>query len=560
MPSLNLQNFADSSGNNHGLTLGGSAVPAFQSDPFGIGAKGCVFDETVQFSCYGPEWAPAAGDYTFEWRFARNTSQLGTVQALFGRWGTVSGSAEYQYLCYWDTDNTLKFLHATSSSGTGVTVASAAITDATARAFRVVYASGALSLYVDGTRVAGPSAAAALPSVSVYVPFMVGMYADRSNASDASGPLHGVMGDLMLSNVARSTGASYAVSSSPLVSDANTVALIRMDRISGNFLAAPTFHAAALRRTGYSQASGGWANPDGPLPKIGGGWFFSVSAYNGSQWTCWAVTASTLADLLAGNGTVGAQAIQTPSTGEGDLAANGTVIAWGGTYYHYYHDSGGSGSVRYSSGSDLGAPFSPQPGNVLFTGYADPWVRPSSDGASLVMYLVKNATVSPNRHIYRSTSTDGTTWSAPTLAIEDVRCPAAAFHPGEFSNLEEFTSGMWGWSDGATASGQPRRVVRWAKRGSSEWVPLGMHFGPSGSDSGSNAYLATFDSSPYYDAAAKKIYILAAHSTNSEPTQPTNSDIGVWVMDLEAGIPALSAPGVTNVATTTATPVVTLTY
>lgn len=552
MPTMNLENIADISGNGRGLTLGGRIVPAFESDPFAIGQPAIVMSADVQLAASGALYSLPSGDYTLEFRFKRNTGKNGLVQVVAGRWGTIYPSYVLQYLVYWSADNKLNFLQTTTPTGSPVTVSTGAITDGDPHAYRITKTSGALEIYVDGVRVGGPTAVGAPAAVSDDMPFLVGIYADRVDASQTVGPLWGVLGDFRLSNISRSSGPSYTVETVPLSADGSTLALLPMSSIRGTYLSEAVFVGTVLSRAGYSQASGGWANPDGPLPKIGGGWFFSVSAYsNGTgKWTCWAVSAPTVAELLAGSGTMGAQAIQTPDTSENGLAANGTVIAWGGTYYHYYQEEGAGGpNIRYSTGSDLGAPFSPQPGNLLFSGgYFDPWVRPAKDGTHLVMYMMRYNPFQ-ERDLYRSTSSDGQTWTAPVQVLDDARTPVYEQYTGEFAVLEDFDGGYLGWGDGALGEGQPRNAMRWAKRGSGAWVPLGLHFAATGVDANSTAYVAAYDTSPWHDDAQKKVFVLATHSTNTQPAQPTNSDIAVWssdVLDASLVISSITASNITS--------------
>lgn len=535
MNDLDLQNVPDASGNGRGLTLGGKAVPSFAADPFGIGQNGVVFNASAFAAGPGALWTPPSS-YTFRFRIKRTTANNGTTQMIFGRWGTAYLSSayvnRYQFLCYWDTGNKLNFIHSTNlSTGSGTTVQSAAITDGNAHEIEISNNAGQLSLYVDGTRVAGPTAAGTIAVAPDDLDFGVGIYSDQDGASAGSIPLYATFGDFEYANVARHTGSSYSVSGAPYVADGNTLALLRFNRVAGQYLEGPVFQRNVLTRTGYTQASGGWANPDGPLPQIGGGYFFSVSGYDGTNWTCWAVTAATIDDLFAGSGTMGALAIQTPTGSENGLSANGTVIAFGGTYYHYYHDAASPPVVRYSTGSNLGAPFSPQPGTSLFTGYADPWVRPY--GSGLIMYLIKNAGPSGNatvRDVYTSTSSDGTTWSTPAMIIQDMRHAGWKHFTGEISVSEEFNgSPTFGFVDGAKAStGEGRKVMRSATRDRTTWYKLGEFITPSGSDSGGNPYVAAYDTSCFYDAANNRLAVMTTHSTNTQPTQPTDSDIGLW--------------------------------
>lgn len=479
----------------------------------------------VSFAGYGGSWVLPSGAYTVEFRFKRTAGHFGVTQIIMGRWASGNSGQRFQWLVYFDTSDKLSFIHATNVNGTGVTVQSSAISDTGAHAARIVYDGTSLYLYIDGTRVAGPTAVGTLDTIADWEAFQVGDYGDRDTGS--LNPLWATIGDLRLSNSARSTGASYTVSGSPLTSDANTLALVPMSSLAGAYLDAPSLVGTVLARTGYSQASGGWANPCGPFPQISGGWFFSVSAYNGTDWTVYAVTASTLSALLAGSGTVGASAIQTPTAGENHLAANGTVIAWGGTYHHYYTDASSPVNVRHSTGSSLGSAFSPQPGTVIFSGYADVAVRPHPDGTKLVMFMTGDGAT--QRVVYISTSTDGSTWTTPSVLVNNMAVNGYTYHSGEYSQTANWSYAAFGFGDGASASsGVGRRVIRWNSPDGTNYLPGGQFLAPSGSDSGSNAYLGVYDPSPFYDAESGYLYLLAAHSTNTQPSQPTDSDIALW--------------------------------
>ena len=517
--TIDIDNLLDGSANARHLTLGGVGAPTFDADPWGIGQDAMVFDGVRSLAHPGDGFGLPAGDYTWEFRFKRNTANNGTQQVLFGRW---AGPGEYGYLCYFDATNKLTFIHAGNVlDGSGTTLASAAIIDGDAHSAAVVKSAGNLSLYIDGTRVAGPTAAGVAGTVST--PFRVGDYDDR--AATTGLPYYGTIGNLRFSSSARYTDPTYTVPTTAFVDDGTTEAILPLAELAGNWLGTPVYQGLALERTGHAQASGGWANPDGPLPTLDGKWFFTASAYDGINWTLYAIIADTITQLLAGSGTVQATAIQTPAedADETDLAANGTVIAFGGAYHHFYHDN--SGNVRHSSGATLNEAF-PQ-GTILFAGY-DPWVRTvPGDDTTLEMFYVEN--LPQNRNVLRRTSTDGVTWSAEAELITDMRQNVYYYHPGEPA-VTSFTGGHnWMVSDGATAATLAgRQLIRWATRDGTTWMAMGKLLGPDG------VYTGTFDGSFYYDEANSRLVVLAAHSENTQPTQPTDSDIGVWYVPIEA--------------------------
>jgi hypothetical protein len=517
MASLDLNNILDGSGNAYHLTLGGREPPAFATNPWSIGIDAMVLNGKQVLCGDGTPYALPNADWTWEFRIKRTTANNGSQQVILGRWGRSSTSVQVQYLCYWHSDNTLNFLQSGSTQLT-----SGAITDGNAHAVAIVRSSGNYSLYVDGTRVAGPTACGAPPSSNAN--FAIGDYMDFENAADnTSIPLYGTIGDVRFSDNARYTGASYSVSGSALGDDANTVSLLPLTSLAGTYLGAPVFLQNALIRTGHSQASGGWANPDGIFRTLDDKWAFTVSGYDGSIWTCWAVIADTLADLIDGSGTLQSNAIQSPNSGEGDIAANGSVWPWLGTYYHWYQD--GSINVRSSSGSSLNAAFSPQPGNVEHTNSFDAYVQPYAlDPDQLEMLIVQQ---DPVRHVYRSFSSDGTTWSAPALWLNEMRQAGWNDTVGEPIVTQLDGNHRYVLHDGEGSGG--RRVTRQATLDDgTNWRPLGKLIDPSGVDAGANPYVAAYDSAIYFDEANERFIVLGTHSTNTTAVQPTNSDIGVW--------------------------------
>ena len=520
MPSVHLNNVLDGSGNGLHLTVGGLQAPTIASNPFSISQDGMTFGGGQVLGAWGADWNLINGDYTYEFRFKRDTSKNGTVQVIFGRWG---GSSRFQFLCYFDSDNGLKFL-----SQNGSALASSAITDGSAHTAAIVRSGAQYSLYVDGTRVSGPSNINTYPTVPDDVPFQVGDYDDISFGASGGLPFWGTLGDFRWSNTARYTGSSYTPSSSPLASDANTLALLPMASLAGNYLGPATYQGNALVRTGYSQASGGWANPDGPLPTQDGKFYFTASAFNGTLWTVYAKVADTLSDLLtSGSGTVQGTAIQTPSGG--DIAANGSVVYFGGTYHHYYQNS--ALDILHSTGSSLNAAFSS--GTVLFAGF-DAWVRPKpGDPATLEMYFVRGGGVS--KQFFYATSTDGSTWTTPVEIISETRQGGfGGNYPGEPTVAPFPASGTWMLSDAAPGTGSTgRRLLLWGSKDGTNWFPLKQLVLPAGS-----GYVSCYDASFYYDAANQRFVVLAANSTTTEPTQPTDSDIGVWFVPINGTIAA----------------------
>lgn len=533
--TLDLANLPDISGNGNGLMIGGAHTPTFSTDPFGIGQDGLIFDGIMQAAGAGPDWNPPFPNFTYQFRLIRDVAHLGSIQGVFGRWATTNGTADsFQFLCYFDTSNNLNFLVAAVNNASATfSVSIGPITDALPHAIQFALTGAVLYGYLDGVRVA-TIAANIISTIPNAIAMEFGTYQDENSVAAGGNPFHGVLGDFMVSNIARNTGASYVVPTTPAAADANTVSLISMASATGNYIETPTFSGTCLVRGSYTQASGGWAGVDGPLPAIGGGWFFSVNGYDGTKWTVWGVTAPDLNTLITGGGTVGAQAIQTPSTGEVDLAGNGSVVAFLGQYWHFYHDGNGSMSanVRYSTGTDLGLPFSPQPGNILFTGYFDPFTRVSEDGTTLTMYMGSGTT--GVRAWHKTTSTDGVTWTTPVLAIPDIVQAGFINATGAFALTNFHGVAQFGFSDGAKNGGNQRNLMGWGTQDGTNWVPLFLRLtaAGAGNDAGGHPYLSVSDSSYWWDAPNHRLIMLNALSTNTQPTQPTDSDVGVYVISV----------------------------
>ena len=529
IPTLDLANLPDITGNGNDLIAGGAMGPTFISNPFGIGQDGLSFENSMQLVGPGADWNPPAPSFTYQFRIVRDTGQLGVQQIVFGRWSNPAGGRNFQFLCYFDSSNNLNFITSSAPnipSSSSVTVG--AITDGFAHAIEFAMTGGTLYAYLDGVLIQTQSAVV-VGSLDPSLPMLFGTYNDIPDAAPGGYPLYGTFGDFMVSDIARHTGSSYTVSTSPAVADANTVALIPMSSAAGTYIETPAYQGNCLLRGSFAPASGGWANPDGPLPQIGGGWYFTASAFNGTYWTVWGITAPDINTLLSGGGTIGAAAIQTPAGSEGDLAGNGSVVAFQGQYWHFYHDGQSIPDIRYSTGTDLGAPFSPSPGNVLFTGNFDPWVRVSPDGTTLTMYMGANA--SGSRYWYKTTSTDGTTWTTPVLIYPYPLIQGGySSYEGEFSVTNFTGNAQWGFSDAAPNSGTGRDVIGWVTENGTDWMAsfVRLTAAGTGNDAGGNPYIAVYDSAPTWDNTNRRLVFLCTHSTNVNESQPTDSDIGVW--------------------------------
>jgi hypothetical protein len=519
--ALDYANIVDTSGNGKHLTLGGQTPPAVVTDAFGTGINGLLFAGISNAIAEGEKFDNNLSNYTIEFRFKRNTAKNGIVQVIFARWGNGASGTTSQFLCYFDAANKLNYYNNYSGAAA---IASAATTDGNAHTVALVRTGTNLKMFIDGAQVSSVTCGTPV-AVANSVPFRLGCHDDDTGGA-AIAPFWGTIGDFRMSNISRYSSA-YTPSTSNLTSDANTLALLKMNELKGTYLDTAVFQSNILLRTGYTQASGGWANPDGYHDTLDGKKFFSVSAYNGTIWTVWAAIANT----ISGPWTVQATAIQTPGTGEGDLAGNGSVVPFLAKYWHYYHDNPNTtyANIRYSFANTLNEVY-PQ-GTIIFTGgvggynkYVDPIVRPIWTG--LEMFFVGETATTFLRFMLRSTSTDGITWTTPTV-LGSMMMPFNKFYPGEVCSIQLGSSIYAITGDGASASsGVGREVVRWASKDGVRILPLLKFFSPQ------PGYSGVYDSSLYFDGPNARLIFLSTHSTNTAPTQPTNSDIGVWYVPI----------------------------
>lgn len=514
-------NLKDESGYHQHMMLGGVTPPTVVSNPWSIGQDALQFSAETNVETDESMAVIDGGrfnlqsDYTIEFRFKRTVSRNGYQQVVLGRWGADSTSQ--RYLCYFTAGNILSYLENPS----GPTLTSSAITDSSAHAVMISKSSGNLSMYIDGTRVAGPTASTA-SSATVNEPFVISSY----DGNGGDGGVHygfqfnGVLGEIRISNTARQTGASYVVSGSPLASDSNTLALWKMAAIYGTYLGTAAYQNIVLARSGHSQAAGGWAAPDGILQTNDNNWFFTLSAFDNTKWTAWAVIADTRASLLAGTGTLQSVAYQTPNSGiEGNLSSDGSVMYYNSTYYHWYQDA--TGNFRYSTGSSLGSAFSsPGTGTTGIASGGDQNVRFSYGSSSILEMFYANTNVV--LEIQYGTSTNGTSWTpkpALNFTCAEPNYPADCGAPDMIQwNARAYT----GFVDCSLTNATGRRVCRVATKDGVHWFHLGKFIDAPG------VYVSVADTTASYDSTNSRIDLLAFVGDNAEPREPTDSDIAYY--------------------------------
>lgn len=525
--ALNLANILDASGNAaHGI-VGGTEPPSVVASPwgFGTGALSFAAGKTQSVALPGGSLVLPSGDYTIDLRFKR--TRTATTEVLFARWNPgVDYSGSYALL-YFGSDDKLSYLQGITGPSSVAVTSSSTIADTSAHSLRVVKSSGSLSLYIDGTRVAGPTTCGAPLSVGASIPWRLADYDDPTQSEGL--PFVGTVGELHVSNSARSTGASYTVATSAASADGNTLLLWACDHIAGTYLGAWSSATKILDRSASAYASGGWANPDGPWIGLDGHLYFSVSGYSvTNEWVVFCAQSSD--DTISGTWTLtSATPLQGPSQ-----TINGSILPWNGTYYHWGHTyaPGGAYSIAYSTNSNLTSAFS-SPTNITgmiagtggYVHYVDPLVRVSPDSTYLEMLLCAlptGATLSSSERVtLRSTSTNGTTWTTPVL------CPGFTAVPGFNINFGEPSwyrdgSNYWGFGDSATGTAgthqsAARSVFRYASTNGTDWVQLRKAFGPT------SPYLAAFDSSPWRNG--NRLYCLFSHADLTNNAEPVDSDI-----------------------------------
>lgn len=500
--NFNYDNLIDSSKGNN-LIIGGQAPPTVVKNVFFTGNAGISFSGLTNLVSWGANYN-LTSNYTFEVRLKRDINNLSKKQIIFGRWGSTPASEQYQL--YLDTSNNLIFIQQNG------TLIHTLIADSINHNIAISKMGSKYYLFLDGI-IKDSASSGTIQSINDSIPFRVG---DDDGSDTILHPLFGIVSDFRFSNIARYT-ASYSVPTTYLPNDSNTISLLRLDTLAGNYLSQPVYQGNLITRSGFPQASGGWANPDGFLTSLDGSLYFSVSGWNGSRWT---VYAAILGSSISNTAVVQANAIQTPS-GEGNLAGNGTVIPFKGNYFNFYMDA--FFNVKYSKGVNLNSAFST--GTIIFAantggwnGYVDPFVRQVGD--SLEMFMGGGLNVG-SRTFLRTRSADGIHWTTP-INMGLMLTPHNNVNTGEPSALN-FNGTYYLFGDGLRTPSVGREVCRWISKDGIKTIPL-LKFIPAAGGS----YIASYDCSPYYNPINKQVVFLVTNSTNTQQTQPTNSDIGVW--------------------------------
>lgn len=584
--TFNLNNILDTSGNARHLILSGFTPPAVATNPFSIGQNALTFTNATAF-CNGNTYALPSGDYTFEFRVKRVTTT--GAQTVFGRWGYDPATTNLllSYIGYFKSTGEFVYNHCnTGSCSTFASATSTVAIDTNPHVFMICRSGSTIYMYIDGvlnTTATGATASPAMPPD--LCPFRVG----DLDTPNGDAPLNATIGDFRFSNIARQTGAStYTVPTTPLTADANTLALLRLSSISGNYLSQGVFQSFAVTRTssntatGTSNAIGGCAGPDGiRYDPIGNRYFFTYSAYDSSTttgtWRVYGVWAPSIATLISGGGTHGLTPIQTPGTGDGGFCANGTIFPWQGSlhsgsdkYVHIYPDGSAPANLKIAQGTSLNAANAPgiklfdgttadSVGTVYAGGWQDPSVYISDDGSKFVLYCVGQ--LGSLRYFVTSTCLTNLDPSVPgNWTIPVTRTPPVFWQPDGPTYVGApwsvpFAGGVQiATNDGATASGQPRSGYRQVCDGT-YWYTARKYLGPTASygngpgntttggsgPGGLYPYIGGYDVSGYLDAPNKQIIYISADSTNNNSVQPTDSDVQVVTYAINGTFGAFNA-------------------
>lgn len=234
-------------------------------------------------------------------------------------------------------------------------------------------------------------------------------------------------------------------------------------------------------------ASGTWedvdvANPDVFYDTANSRWVMNYSGYDGAVWLT-GLAYST--DLLTWTKEA-ANPVITLAAGESAIAANGTIVKKGSTYYFYYQAvKAGTTKIYCRTSTDLlnwSVAFSGNPvintdaTEGTFT--SDPAARLMPDGVTIeIFYNARAALIGGTpRAIWRATSTDGVNFTKQGMLMQSVGNNAQF---GEPYPLGDTGASYDVWTDYSSTSltGNPRRIMRW-ELVTGVWTDRGIILGP----------------------------------------------------------------------------------
>lgn len=277
---------------------------------------------------------------------------------------------------------------------------------------------------------------------------------------------------------------------------------------------------------GGSWEDGDVANPDVFRDTPNNRWVMNYSGYDGAVWKT-GLAYST--DLLAWTKEA-ANPVFAPNGSEGNIAANGSIVLKGSTYYLYYQAGvSGGNQICCATSTNLINWTRQNSGNPVIAidaadlnATADPAARLMSDGTTIEVYYMTNS--GGARRIRRATSTDGVTFSKVATGtflltgINDQNTFGEPYPIGDYgTNMQLLTD----WSIG---SAQARRIVLWTTAdGGATWTFNGVFYGPNPSLSWESAQ--DFDGCAIVSGGT--MYLFHAGGTANGAAAGLNAQIGV---------------------------------
>lgn len=286
---------------------------------------------------------------------------------------------------------------------------------------------------------------------------------------------------------------------------------------------------------------GSWEDTDVAAPDVfydtpNSRWVMSYSGFDGAYWHTGLAYASTLDGTWTKEP---ANPILSPISGEGYIAANGSIVYKNGTYYLFYNADASGPPPAYTfrvclaTATSLAGPWTRQ-GTVMALGsagtfdsfaLAEPNARLNlaGDGFEMSYNAVPASAPVNGRRYARASSSDGLSWSRSAQWLEPGWANAAGF--GSISHIDiSATTRIMTFDAAVTAD--TRRVCRcvtsdagtsWAYR----WgiIPLGA--------GGQWDSAQTFDACPIFDPSGPTLWIAYAGAPNVGAAEGMGAQIGI---------------------------------
>lgn len=281
-----------------------------------------------------------------------------------------------------------------------------------------------------------------------------------------------------------------------------------------------------------ANGGGGWKNSDVANPDVfrdtpNNRWVMNFSGYSG---TVWKTGLAYSTDLLTWTEEA-ANPVFSPNGSEGNIAANGSIVLKGSTYYLYYQAGLASGNqICCATSPDLLTWTRQNSGNPVIavdatdlTATADPYARLMPDGITIEVYYLTNS--GGSRRIRRATSTDGiafTKVATGTFLLTGVNDQTTF---GEPYPIGDYGSSMQLLTDWAIGTGvQARRTLLWTTAdGGATWTCNGVFLAPNPNLSWQSAQI--FDTCAVVSGGT--MYLFYAGATVNGAAAGLNAQIGV---------------------------------